>query len=218
MTDVQQPLLSRPRPSTDIPSFRGQVPDADVDEALTPAPSSLPPAPPASFFSPVLQYPNLTVERTIVLPPPANVSRPQATKRRAIPPPQPVSQDTARVALLDEVGNHCCWSTKAASQSAFTGIVASHAFAYTLQTFTESRQVAFDFQPYVAGTPVDGPANGPPPSAWDVPAMAPNKFKVGIPVCLGYKVVEAYACTSCSSREPRLPTERALSYYFDIGF
>ena len=87
-----------------------------------------------------------------------------------------ITEDEARDALLSEVDTHCCYGKGAARELVFTNITPSSAFHYQLETFTEGRQTAWDYEPYT-GQLIDGPQNGPAPGPWDIAAQPTQLFQ-----------------------------------------
>ena len=93
---------------------------------------------------------------TVVQAPAQSRDPPAATSRPTIPTVKAVSNDEARAALLDLVGQNFCWGKGPAKQMEFTSIRPSFAFHYTLQSFTEKRSVMWAIDPYRDGEPIDG--------------------------------------------------------------
>jgi len=79
-----------------------------------------------------------------------------------------LDEDAAREALLDYVGQHCCYGKGAAKKMEMVNISSTSALHYTLETFTEKRSTKWEHIPYSSGF-VDGPQYGPPPAAWEIP-------------------------------------------------
>eukprot|EP00051_Salpingoeca_urceolata_P028356 m.486417 g.486417 ORF g.486417 m.486417 type:complete len:444 (+) comp24399_c0_seq1:578-1909(+) len=157
------------------PTFKGEVPEVDMDEsARTTAPE--PSAPPLDIFTKFQGYEHVSLAPTPFAPPPVAVSAATASSRPPMPPVQALSQEVTRKALLEEVGQHCCWGRAPAEDSVFSEIKASHAFHYQLETFTERRVTELAFEPYY-GQPIDGPDNGTAPGPWDIVATPHVNYK-----------------------------------------
>ena len=181
-------------------TFKGIVPDEDVDESRK---AKLPVVsrPPASFFDDLPHYESLsTSERPAPLLDECPRVMPEASSGRQVPPPQKLTQHAARNALLDEVGRHRCWGKGPANQIVLTSIVASSAFHYKLESFTEHRYVSWAYEPYHGGS-VDGPKQGVPPEPWCVPAEPPVLFRTSEQILEVPHTSNIKACHHCAGQQ-----------------
>ncbi|KAJ1525660.1 hypothetical protein ONE63_008878 [Megalurothrips usitatus] len=87
----------------------------------------------------------------------------------------PLAEHEARAALLEYVKRRCCYGTSAAKGMAITALDHASALQYTLETFTERRETAWTFTPYL-GEEVDGSENGPAPLPWDLEVQPAQRF------------------------------------------
>jgi len=110
--------------------------------------------------------------------------------------PKELGENEAKQALLEYVTSHYCYGSSAAKRLNVTKIVHSSAFhvsfdlnllgtincfdfaffKYTLETFTESRQLCWAYEPYL-GEHVEGPICNDPPNPWDVYLESPDSFE-----------------------------------------
>lgn len=86
-----------------------------------------------------------------------------------------LSEQEARAALLEHVKRHCCYGASAARNMAITALDHASALQYSLETFTERRETAWSFSPYL-GEEVDGADNGPAPLPWDLEVHPSQPF------------------------------------------
>lgn len=164
-----------PLAAVESPTFKGEVPEVDVDEGNAIQPPE-PSVPSASMFD---ELPNYGAQGVKDLPQPCpymHQSAPASRPRGAIPPPEQLSEIAARAALLKEVESHFCWGKAAARDLSFVRINAASAFHYTLESFTERRSSCWAFEPY-SGQAIDSQGSGVPPLPWEVPATPPTLFK-----------------------------------------
>ncbi|KAG9466867.1 hypothetical protein GDO78_015951, partial [Eleutherodactylus coqui] len=111
-----------------------------------------------------------------------------------LPPPQPgpipgsvptpantswtipsISEDDARIALMDYAKSKCCYRSTAAQEMDFHELRPFNTYRYRLETFTESRTCKWVTAPYT-GQAVDSPMCGIPPQPWDIPIQIPAMF------------------------------------------
>eukprot|EP00039_Didymoeca_costata_P014138 m.225263 g.225263 ORF g.225263 m.225263 type:complete len:411 (+) comp15955_c1_seq5:470-1702(+) len=197
----------RSRSPVETPTFCGEVPDEDVEETETEETQNLTATPPVDWITPIKGYESMSYHATIVPSPPFSREPPQPTSNAQSPQTTPITHEQARTALLEEVAQHCCWGKGPAQNLGFGQILPSHAFHYTLQTFTEARFGSWVYQPY-NGEPIDGLDQGPAPPAWEIPVTPPENFKndqkiTRIPHtssvkkcfhCIGYEQVRCHGC------------------------
>ncbi|PIK48396.1 hypothetical protein BSL78_14725 [Apostichopus japonicus] len=142
------------------PSYKGDVPDEDVEADPNNAQSNepQPTAPPASAFDAISGYNQMDA----ALPPPSYqdaLSSQGPPQRQDLPPAPSVNDEQAKEALLQFVSEKCCYGTGAARNMKINDIVQSSAFHYKLETFTEKRLTKHAFEPY-RGQVIDSAANG----------------------------------------------------------
>ena len=84
--------------------------------------------------------------------------------------------EECRAALVHHAEVTCCWGTRAARNMQINEVRQSSAFRYMLESFCEGRSTGWQYEPY-NGQLVDGPANGPAPGPWQIPAVPPKHFE-----------------------------------------
>ncbi|XP_026161664.1 protein SSUH2 homolog isoform X1 [Mastacembelus armatus] len=134
-------------------------------------------------------------------PPPAYTPQPELNRNTLVPNvrvPQ-VSEDVARDALLKFVESKWRYSSKPARNLTFKELKPITVYRYRLETYTETRTSAWQFEPY-SGQVVDGPQCGMSPPPWDVPVSQPPIYtemveKVRVPHSSIVKV--CHKCHGC---------------------
>ncbi|XP_071476024.1 protein SSUH2 homolog isoform X1 [Diadema antillarum] len=162
----------------DSPSFKGEVPDDDIEFDPNAA-SSGPPeptAPPADKMDQVSGY-NM-MDAPLPPPPPPSYSEAVQPTREAVNQAPTLTDDEAREALLGYVAENCCRGKKAATEMKVNDLDHSAAFHYTLETFTEKRTTKWKHEPFT-GQIIDGPHNGPAPQPWSIMVNIPAMFQNG---------------------------------------
>uniref|UniRef100_A0A3B3ZA20 Uncharacterized protein n=1 Tax=Periophthalmus magnuspinnatus TaxID=409849 RepID=A0A3B3ZA20_9GOBI len=86
-----------------------------------------------------------------------------------------VSEDVAREALVKFAESKWRYSAKPARNLTFKDLKAITVYRYRLETYTETRTSAWQFEPY-HGQAVDGPQFGVSPPPWDIPVSLPQRF------------------------------------------
>uniref|UniRef100_A0A3B4XE39 Ssu-2 homolog n=1 Tax=Seriola lalandi dorsalis TaxID=1841481 RepID=A0A3B4XE39_SERLL len=86
-----------------------------------------------------------------------------------------ISEDVARDALLKFVESKWRYSSKPARNLTFKELNPITVYRYRLETYTETRTSAWQFEPY-NGQVVDGPQYGMSPPPWDVPVTLPQRY------------------------------------------
>eukprot|EP00057_Strongylocentrotus_purpuratus_P014385 XP_011668859.1 PREDICTED: protein SSUH2 homolog [Strongylocentrotus purpuratus] len=184
---------------TDEPSYKGDIPDDDVevnpDNAAGAAPIAS--APPLEKMDQVAGYNQMDAPLPPP-PPPSYDEATQPTERAGIEQTPTLTDEEAREALLSYVAENCCYGKKAAKNLHVNDLKHTAAFHYTLETFTEKRTTKWVNEPF-SGQPVDGPQNGPAPLPWsiavNIPAMFTNSIaKVEVPHTASVK-----PCHDCHS-------------------
>uniref|UniRef100_I3KQH8 Protein SSUH2 homolog n=1 Tax=Oreochromis niloticus TaxID=8128 RepID=I3KQH8_ORENI len=121
-----------------------------------------------------------------------------------------VSEDVARDALLKFVESKWNYSSKPARNLTFKDLQPITVYRYRLETYTETRTSAWQFEPY-NGQTVDGPQYGMSPAPWDIPVSLPQRYtdkveKIRVPhssfvkVCHKCKGCGRTRCTACFGR------------------
>lgn len=178
-TPAAPPGAMAPPPSGSAPQappvYKGDVPNEDVHENSSGQAPPQAAAPPVARMDEVSGYENVGFEAGSYIPPPSyEQAVPQASAEAPRPNIPTISEDDARRALVDHVSAQCCYGKTAANDLVFTNITPSSAFHYQLETFTEGRKTAWEYEPYKSQL-IDGPQNGPAPGPWDIQA-APNQL------------------------------------------
>jgi hypothetical protein len=140
--------------------------------------ASLPSAPVLTNMEAIQGYGNVTFN-DVCLPPPTydeatRGSVPSSSTEIHMVPV--ISEQQARVALLEHCSSQCCYGSGAAKDMDIANMASTSAFHYVLESFGEARSTAWQFVPYKGG-PVDTPMNGPAPLPWDIPIYATDRFK-----------------------------------------
>ncbi|XP_029006608.1 protein SSUH2 homolog [Betta splendens] len=143
-------------------------------------PEQGPSTPPAGWLDHVHGYrPHKAGEEDAPLypPPPAYSPRPELNRNTLVPNIKvpTVSEEVARDALLRFVASKWTYSTKPARELTFRELRSSTVYRYRLETYTETRTSAWQFEPY-NGQTVDGPQSGTSPPPWDVPVPVPQRY------------------------------------------
>lgn len=107
-----------------------------------------------------------------------------------------VSEQEARMALLNLVAEHCCWGKAAARNMNITKIASTSAFHYEMQTFTEKRETSWAFMPHSGGE-IDGPRYGTAPRPWDIVAEPTDIFRNEIKVLQVPHTASVKQCHRC---------------------
>ncbi|XP_059186096.1 protein SSUH2 homolog isoform X1 [Centropristis striata] len=110
-------------------------------------------------------------------PPPAYNPQPELNRNTVVPDVRvpTVSEDVAREALLKFVESKWRYSSKPARNLTFKELRPVTVYRYRLETYTETRTSAWQFESY-NGQPVDGPQFGMSPPPWDIPMSLPQRY------------------------------------------
>lgn len=151
-------------------------------------------------------------ENPLCPPPPAYNPQPELNRNTLVPNVRvpTVSEDVARDALLKFVESKWRYSSKPARNLTFKELKPITVYRYRLETYTETRTSAWQFEPY-NGQVVDGPQYGMSPPPWDIPVSVPLRYtdvveKVRVPhsslvkpchKCNGYGRTR---CMNCQGR------------------
>ncbi|KAF7653065.1 hypothetical protein LDENG_00087830 [Lucifuga dentata] len=166
-------------------------------------PEEGPSAPPPGWLDNIHGYQGHTGEEDNPLypPPPAYNPQPELDKNTLVPNVRvpTVSEDVARDALLKFVESKWRYSSKPARNLTFKELKPITVYRYRLETCTETRTSAWQFEPY-HGQAVDGPQYGMSPPPWDVPVSLPQRFtdvveKVRVPHSSFVKL--CHKCNGC---------------------
>ncbi|XP_071350637.1 protein SSUH2 homolog [Trachinotus anak] len=134
-------------------------------------------------------------------PPPAYNPEPELNRNTLVPNVRvpSVSEDVAREALLKFVESKWTYSSKPARNLTFKELKPITVYRYRLETYTETRTSAWQFESY-NGQMVDGPENGMSPPPWDIPVALPQRYtnmvqKVRVPHTSFVKL--CHTCHGC---------------------
>ncbi|XP_070563529.1 protein SSUH2 homolog isoform X2 [Ptychodera flava] len=87
----------------------------------------------------------------------------------------PLSPDDARDYLLCYATSQSCYGKSAARQMVISNIISSHGLHYTLETFSETRQIDWTKEAFTGGQ-IDDSTKGTPPSVWNVEVTSNQDF------------------------------------------
>ncbi|XP_054751524.2 protein SSUH2 homolog isoform X1 [Lytechinus pictus] len=184
---------------TDTPSYKGEIPDDDV-EVNPDNPSSAAPtatAPPLEKMDQVAGYNQMDAPLPPP-PPPSYDEATQPTQRAGIQQTPTLTDDEAREALVSFVAENCCYGKKAAKNLHINDLKHTAAFHYTLETFTEKRTTKWVHEPF-SGQPIDGPHNGPAPLPWNIAVNIPSMFQNSIAKVEVPHTASVKPCHDCHS-------------------
>ncbi|XP_074599059.1 protein SSUH2 homolog isoform X2 [Brevipalpus obovatus] len=133
-----------------------------------------------SFPMRLPSHQRIQFDKPVAVPPPKS-KQPSEQKdcspiRTTHPSPPEIDEKDARKALLGHVSNRYCYGKSAAKHMIITKMNHSSTFHYSLETFTETRQVAWTFEPYLGGH-LDTSVGGIPPDPWSVSVDSPQAFE-----------------------------------------
>eukprot|EP00056_Hartaetosiga_gracilis_P008533 m.121926 g.121926 ORF g.121926 m.121926 type:complete len:419 (+) comp12932_c2_seq1:69-1325(+) len=171
------PLTAAQLTPVETPTFRGAIPEIDVDENQKKK-KEPPPDPPLSLFDRIEGYTHTTLKPHLI-PPPVEPQPKRGARTKVetnnVGRVEQLSEGEALDALSKEVNKHFCWGKKPLRNLLFTRIGANHAFDYSLKTYGEARFVKWTYKPHVGDVYT---RTGSAPSAWDVASPPPrNGFK-----------------------------------------
>jgi len=86
-----------------------------------------------------------------------------------------ITDSEAHDALMEFVGEHCCYGKGAARDMEIKDMKHSSAYHYKLESFTETRTFNWHQEPYT-GQVIDGPMNGRAPGPWEMQVQQPAPF------------------------------------------
>nr|XP_020032475.1 protein SSUH2 homolog isoform X2 [Castor canadensis] len=87
-----------------------------------------------------------------------------------------VTEEVAREALLSFVNSKCCYRSGAAGNLVIRELRQQTLCRYRLETFSESRESEWTFQPFTNHL-VNGPQRGTSPRLWDIKVQVPPMFQ-----------------------------------------
>lgn len=88
-----------------------------------------------------------------------------------------ITEDEARDSLLRLVNMKMCWGSGAARKMSLEKIIATNAFHYILDTYTEKRSTSYTSIPFEIGHDIDGPECGTAPLPWEIECDYTCAFK-----------------------------------------
>ncbi|KAM7421841.1 hypothetical protein PAMA_010073 [Pampus argenteus] len=142
-------------------------------------PEEGPSAPPPGWLDVIHGYQGHTGgdDNPLYPPPPAYTPQPELNRNTVVPNVRvaTVSEDVARDALLKFVESKWRYSSKPARNLTFKELKPITVYRYRLETYTETRTSAWQFEPY-KGQMVDGPQYGMSPPPWDIPLSLPARY------------------------------------------
>ncbi|XP_006631058.1 protein SSUH2 homolog isoform X1 [Lepisosteus oculatus] len=155
--------------------------DEEIGECDPDIPEEGPTAPPVGLLDDVSGYeetPKDGDSTDKMYPPPADrMPIPENDRSAAVPQVRVpiVSEDIAREALLQFVDKKWTYRSKPARELVFKDLKPFTIYRYRLETYTESRASAWEFEPYTDQF-VDGPQYGMSPPPWDVAVEVPPTY------------------------------------------
>ncbi|XP_071397983.1 protein SSUH2 homolog [Centroberyx affinis] len=151
--------------------------DEDLDAFDPNIPEEGPSAPPPGWLDDVHGYKGGDGDNPLYPPPPAYTPQPELDRNTLVPNVRvpTVSEDVARDALMKFVESKWTYSSKPARNLTFKDLKPITVYRYRLETYTETRASAWEFESF-NGQPVDGPQYGASPPPWDVPVWKPQIF------------------------------------------
>ncbi|XP_039971676.1 protein SSUH2 homolog isoform X5 [Xiphias gladius] len=214
----QQTMRARPEASTHT---RTEEPGQEVQRcclqnAFDPnIPEEGPSAPPPGWLDDIHGYQGHKGgqdDNPLYPPPPPYSPQPELNKNTLVPNVRvpTISEDEARDALLKFVQSKWTYSSKPARNLTFKELKPITVYRYRLETYTETRTSAWQFEPY-NGQMVDGPQFGMCPPPWDIPVTLPQRYtsmveKIRVPhtsfvkLCHTCNGCGKTRCTNCSGR------------------
>ncbi|RWS13904.1 protein SSUH2-like protein [Dinothrombium tinctorium] len=87
-----------------------------------------------------------------------------------------ICEDEVKEALAKFVDDHCCYGKGPLNEIIIEDITMKSSFKYTLESFTERRKTAWNYQPY-DGVFMNMPPSGVAPGPWDVAVSPPKMFE-----------------------------------------
>lgn len=137
-------------------------------------------------------------DTAFIVPPPAYDQIAQTTQRTIQPLQVAVlTEEEIRAAVAKHVSGKVFYSNAAAREMSYASIEPCVCYVYNLQTFTESRETAWKYEPHRGTHIVDGPHNGPIPGPWEVPVFPKQEFfqdKTKVIVPHSEHVVQCHTC------------------------
>ncbi|XP_039971671.1 protein SSUH2 homolog isoform X3 [Xiphias gladius] len=193
--------------------------DEDLDAFDPNIPEEGPSAPPPGWLDDIHGYQGHKGgqdDNPLYPPPPPYSPQPELNKNTLVPNVRvpTISEDEARDALLKFVQSKWTYSSKPARNLTFKELKPITVYRYRLETYTETRTSAWQFEPY-NGQMVDGPQFGMCPPPWDIPVTLPQRYtsmveKIRVPhtsfvkLCHTCNGCGKTRCTNCSGRGRKL--------------
>ncbi|XP_039252690.2 protein SSUH2 homolog [Styela clava] len=153
-------------------------PDLPTDDVMENQAGDAPAtAPPPSYDLAVSGYENVGVTSDNPVGPPPAYEPSEMVEAKVDTSKMPtISDDEARDALLVLVNKSACWGAGAAKKMKLKDMIATNAYHYTLETYTEGRTTKYAQTPFRGGY-VDGPENGQAPLPWEISCNSTALFK-----------------------------------------
>ncbi|XP_028399524.1 protein SSUH2 homolog isoform X2 [Dendronephthya gigantea] len=176
-----------------------------------PPQAGAPGGPPATLFEAVAGYEKTVFGQGYAPPPPTAPPMPEQSRPdEEFVSGAAITSEEAQEAMENFVASQCCYGSSPAKEMVIQDITPTSAYHYKLTTFTESRQTAWQYEPFT-GQVVDGPHNGPAPGPWNINVQpskmfSPTSTKVEVPHTASVKQChECYGggykqCKTCLGR------------------
>ncbi|KAG8181721.1 hypothetical protein JTE90_028260 [Oedothorax gibbosus] len=179
MTSNQQHVqqVSPGYPGGNMPQPGGYGDHSNMGGGVQPGqPAVCPTAPDIGQMEKIPGYEGIGFEDAILPPPTVPVWQPDQPEQKPMQNLPTLSDEEVHEAAIEFASEHCCYSKAPAQDMQVKEIAMMSAFHYKLETFTEKRESAWRFLPYL-GQAIDGPANGPAPNPWDIQVMPSASFQ-----------------------------------------
>lgn len=156
--------------------------------------------PPVEDLPKIKGYEDITFESTTVFPPSDDDGISRSFKHQNIAPasiPQ-LTEEEARAALMEHVTSKCTYVRSVAREMVIRKMDSCPGYQYTLESFTEMRQVSWSYEPYTGDTTSENSfSTDIPPEAWDVPCPCPSYFHNHVTITEVPNTTTVRTCHSC---------------------
>uniref|UniRef100_A0A1W7R9I4 Protein SSUH2 homolog n=1 Tax=Hadrurus spadix TaxID=141984 RepID=A0A1W7R9I4_9SCOR len=122
-------------------------------------------------------YEDITFEPRILVPPACSESEPPPVGQN-IQGFAVITEEDVRDSLLRDARGHCCYTKNTARGIKIREIAMCSTFQYTLETFTEKREIVWCYDPYY-GEAFDSVKSGTAPGPWNIGLTPTEQFKDG---------------------------------------
>ncbi|ESO12773.1 hypothetical protein HELRODRAFT_63547, partial [Helobdella robusta] len=107
-----------------------------------------------------------------------------------------ISESEARKVFSDLIAQRCCYDKSVIKDMVLQKMTSSNVYHYTLETYIETRMTSWEQEPY-SGQYVDSPANGMPPSPWEIHCHPNQMFHDEIHLMEVPHTATIVTCTAC---------------------